>query len=281
LICGAQVAGLVTNEREARITLKDGRTLEGSLLIAADSRFSAARRQMGIAAHMHDFGREVIVCRMAHEAQGDGVAHECFHWGRTLAILPMNKKEVSVVMTVKTPDAQALADLSAEALAREVEAQFGGRLGAMRLVGARHRYPLVAVYARRFVARRFALIGDAAVGMHPVTAHGYNFGLYGVECLTRQMRDAREAGRDFAGEAVLAAYQRAHRRETFAIFAGTNALVKLFTDERRIARVVRPRLLKLANRLPPLKAWITRHLTDVPGPRGPGRLIAQLKSLRG
>ena len=34
-------------------------------------------------------------------------------------------------------------------------------------------------YANTFVKHRFALIGDAAVGMHPVTAHGFNFRVIG------------------------------------------------------------------------------------------------------
>ena len=40
--------------------------------------------------------------------------------------------------------------------------RFDRRLGAMRLTSTRHPYPLVAVYAERFVAPRFACIGDAA-----------------------------------------------------------------------------------------------------------------------
>ena len=57
-------------------------------------------------------------------------------------------------------------------------------------------YPLVGVYARRFVARRFALAGDAAVGMHPVTAHGFNLGLDSVARLTDMARQAVRCGGD-------------------------------------------------------------------------------------
>jgi 2-polyprenyl-6-methoxyphenol hydroxylase-like FAD-dependent oxidoreductase len=129
-------------------------------------------------------------------------------------------------------------------------------------VGELHRYPLVAVYARRFIAPRFALLGDAAVGMHPVTAHGYNFGLYGVDSLTRALRAARAGDRDIGAEAVLRHYEREHRSVTLPIFLGTNALVKLYTDDRRPARAVRRGLLRVANRLPPVKGWIARQLGE-------------------
>ncbi|MFO1269021.1 MAG: hypothetical protein U1F67_21070 [Rubrivivax sp.] len=88
-----------------------------------------------------------------------------------------------------------------------MQAQAPAALGRITgAAGPRHHYPLVGVYAHRFTAPRFALIGDAAVGMHPVTAHGYNFGLYGVEVLARELAAARAAGRDIGDAAVLARY---------------------------------------------------------------------------
>src|SRR3546814_1177674 len=76
---------------------------------------------------------------------------------------------------------QALLALDDAALEAAMAERFQQRLGAMRVAGPRCAYPLVGVYAKRFVAERFALIGDAAVGMHPVTAHGFNFGLRSEE----------------------------------------------------------------------------------------------------
>ena len=45
------------------------------------------------------------------------------------------------------------------------------------------------------VAYECFLLGDAAVSMHPVTAHGYNFGIYGVESLTAAGCLAKRGGR--------------------------------------------------------------------------------------
>ena len=142
----------------------------------------------------------------------------------------------------------------------------------MTLHGERHLYPLVAVYAHRFVAPRFALIGDAAVGMHPVTAHGYNFGLYGVDVLARCLPRRTAAGRDLGSLDVLQPYETQHRRETLPIYHGTNAVVGLFTDDREPARLLRQAVIRVADRLPPLKAAITRRLTRssaTPWPRLP------------
>lgn len=255
---GAQVAGLSRDAHGATLQVAGRPPLTAPLVVAADSRFSGVRRLAGIGAQMLDFGRIAIVARLAHEGEHGGVALECFRYGNTLATLPLAGRASSAVLTLKADEAPGWLALDDAAFAAKVEAQLGGRLGAMRAAGPRHHYPLVAVYAHRFAGPRFALIGDAAVGMHPVTAHGYNFGLYGVEVFARE---AARSGRDPGAAAALAAYETEHRRTTWPIYQGTNAIVRLFTDDRTPAKLVRGAVLRVASRLPPLRALITRQLT--------------------
>lgn len=258
ILAGVAVTDVLYESAMPLVRLADKRELRAKLVVAADSRFSDTRRKLGIGADMTDFGRSVIVARLAHDRDNEGVAYECFHYGRTLALLPLNGRQVSSVVTVTSDRATALMKESAQDYADMVHDQFDGRLGAMTMQGERHLYPLVAVYARRFVADRFALIGDAAVGMHPVTAHGYNFGLYGVDALVRAIQ---ACGGDPGAAGALARYESEHRRATLPIYLGTNALVRLFTDDSMPARAVRSAVLRVANLLPPVKAGITRQLT--------------------
>jgi ubiquinone biosynthesis UbiH/UbiF/VisC/COQ6 family hydroxylase len=231
------------------------------LVVAADSRFSSLRRLAAIGARLLDFGRTAIVCRMAHERDHVGIAHERFRYGNTLAMLPMAGRQSSAVLTVRSDEALAWLSLSEEAFASRLARQFAERLGAMQVAGQRHAYPLVATYAHRFADRRFALVGDAAVGMHPVTAHGYNFGLYGIERLAAALKASRETGRDLGEAAVLESWAAEHRRLTLPVYLGTNAIVRLFTDDRASARVARAALLRVASGIGPLKSAIARQLT--------------------
>ncbi len=245
----------------------DAAPLRAPLVVAADSRFSSVRRMAGIGASVHDFARSVVVGRVSHANDNDGIAWECFRYGNTLALLPMNHRQSSAVVTVpssRAPEWQALPD---EEFVARVQRQAPAALGSLTTAGPRHHYPLVGVYAHRFTGHRFALIGDAAVGMHPVTAHGYNFGLYGVDVLTRALRRARQTGQDIGRAQVLAPYGDEHRRTTLPTYLGTNAIVKLFTDEHGPAKLARRALLAAAENLPPfslvVKAAITRQLTGV------------------
>ena len=156
---------------------------------------------------------------------------------------------------------QALLALPPEEFTARVQAQFQNRLGQMHLVGERHAYPLVAVYAHRFAGARCALLGDAAVGMHPVTAHGYNLGLSGVESLTQALVAAQADGADLGAASVLQRYASAHHRHAWPLFQGTNAIVRLYTDDRPLPKLLRQAILAGSSRLPPLKAAIVSQLT--------------------
>ena len=265
LICEAEVTSVATDAGGAMVELVDGRRLHGKLLIAADSRFSGVRRKMGLAADSLDFGRVVIVCEMAHDRPHNDTAYECFHYDQTLAILPMAGDVSSVVVTLPADRAEQVMAMSDEAFAADVAARFEGRLGGMRLSSPRHPYPLVAVLARRFVGYRFALVGDAAVGMHPVTAHGYNLGLSGATLLASEIRAALERGGDAGDARALKRYESAHRRTVLPLYHGTNAIVRLFTDDRPPARILRGAALRLGAVVKPVHNRILHKLTDIEG----------------
>ncbi|SAK52312.1 ubiquinone biosynthesis hydroxylase [Caballeronia pedi] len=266
VMASERVIDVDTDACGARVRLESGKTLAARMIVAADSRFSATRRMMGIAADMHDFGKSMLVCSMTHDAPHEHTAWEWFGHGQTLALLPMNPDpetgacRSSVVVTLEARDIDRLSGLDADAFNREIERRFERRLGAMALQTTRHVYPLVSVYPTRFVAKRFATVGDAAVGMHPVTAHGFNFGLDGIETLSRAMRDAHTAGLDIAGDALLARYEQKHRQATRPLYMVTRFITEVYTRDSLPARIARDAMLRVGERLTPFKRAVAMSL---------------------
>ena len=256
------VENVSTDDECGYVTLTSGEVITASLIAAADTRFSEMRRKMGVSATLRDFSRTAIVCRMEHTRSHNQTALECFHYGRTTAVLPMQGKRSSVVVTVNSRDAHKYADMSEEAFNCNIEKQLQGMLGEMTLLGQRHVYPLVAVHANQFVAKRFALIGDAAVGMHPVTAHGFNLGLRGQATLANAIESAIADNRDIGSEEVLKIYETTHMRISRVLYHGTNVVVGLFTHESIAAKIARKVTLRLANNIAPVKRLITESLTE-------------------
>ena len=262
IINEVSVEDVSTSAGSAKIELSDGRTIESKLIVAADSRFSAIRRKMGIPSLMRDFSKVMITTRMTHEKSHNQVALECFNYGHTLALLPMNGDVSSVVLTVPANKADEMLSLNEDDFNALAAKGFNNKLGAMKQVGERHSYPLIGVHAQRFKANRFALIGDAAVGMHPVTAHGFNLGLRGQNILAESIYEALDKAGDIGASVVLTRFEKKQINLTRLMFFGTNGIVALFTNDDVMAKQVRRFVLKFADKFPPVKALITQHLTE-------------------
>ncbi|MEC7596097.1 MAG: 5-demethoxyubiquinol-8 5-hydroxylase UbiM [Pseudomonadota bacterium] len=262
IICDLSVETVETNYSGGKVTLSDGQILNSKLIVAADSRFSEIRRKMGIESTMKDFSKVMIVTRVSHEKDHNQVALECFNYGHTLALLPLNGNISSVVLTVPTDEADEMFNMDNEKFCKFASDGFNGSLGKMKQIGERFSYPLVGVYAQKFRSTRFALIGDAAVGMHPVTAHGFNLGLRGQDILSKSISKALNAGKDIGSVEVLREFENKQIHLSRLMYFGTNGVVSLFTNDDEKAKQIRKLVLKFADRFPPIKSLITKHLTE-------------------
>ncbi|TYT25322.1 5-demethoxyubiquinol-8 5-hydroxylase UbiM [Luteimonas viscosa] len=262
LMTGREVRGVAREAGRIVLSLDDGGRIQARLLVAADSRFSQVRRMLGIGARSYDHGRRMLVARLAHERPHGHVAREWFDYGQTLALLPLNGDRASVVLTLPPQEMAAIEVLDDVAFAADMQRRLRGRLGTMGAIGTRHVYPLVSVFADRFTASRAALVGDAAVGMHPVTAHGFNLGLQGQATLAEAVLRAQGEGRDIGSDAVMDQYRRRHRAAAWPIYAATRLVVRVFTDDRAVARGLRGAILRVANALPPFRRAIAARLTE-------------------
>src|SRR6185295_19387956 len=115
--------------------------------------------------------------------------------------------QVSMVWSLPSAEAARVAALGAKALGREVEVASRGRLGALRQACAPRSYPLRRLGARRLVAPRIALAGDAGHVIHPLAGQGLNLGLQDARALAALLA-AREPGRDPGEERLLRRYER-------------------------------------------------------------------------
>jgi len=261
LIEGA-VSALDLGRDAAAVTLGGGRKLSAKLVAAADSRFSTLRDMAGIRTDKLDFKRLCIVCRIDHDKSHRHIASECFLNGLTLATIPLADYTSSLVLTMTKEKGESVLALDDAAFIEKVNAWTAKRLGRVKIAGKRHAYPLVGVYAQSFSAPRFALLGDAAVGMHPVSAHGFNFGMYGAQALAEIVTGAMLNGLDIGSPLLLQNYTARHRATTRPMYEGTNAIVQLYTDDRPLARLARKGVLTAGKILTPVRKMLVKTLTQ-------------------
>ncbi len=237
----------------AEIILSNRKKIQTSLVVAADSRFSKIRSKMGHSTFTRNFNKNMIVCRMRHEKTHKNIAYEFFRYNQTQAILPYVKNQSGIVTTANKDLTNNLMKMKKKEFNKEMENNFNNFFGKMRLVGKRYTYPMITTYAKKFVSNRFALIGDAAVGMHPVTAHGFNLGLRGLEILIDVINKAVKKGIDIGSVDALNEYQYKLHREAAPVYFATNSIINLYTSNIFPAKLTRQFALRFVNTIKPVK----------------------------
>ncbi|MCE3544553.1 FAD-dependent monooxygenase, partial [Escherichia coli] len=130
----------------------------------------------------------------------------------------------SLVWTERTADAERLIREDDFVFEAELEQRFGLKLGELQVEGPRKAFPLGLTLARDFVKPRFALIGDAAHGIHPIAGQGLNLGFKDAAAIAETIVDADRLGLDIGSIAVLERYQTWRRFDTVQMGVTTDVL---------------------------------------------------------
>jgi 2-octaprenyl-6-methoxyphenol hydroxylase len=273
-IAPVEVSGYASGPARATLSLKDGRTLEAPIIVAADGAMSALRGMAEIEVTSHDYRQSGIVTTIAHELPHEGVAYEHFRPPGPFASLPLRGEgdsgnRSSLVWTESTSEAARLKSLPLADIAGLIEAAMGSSLGRVTVEEGLQSFPLRLQFARDFVGPRLALIGDAAHVIHPLAGQGLNLGLKDVAALAETLIEAMRLGLDPGAAEVLARYQRWRRFDTALMAAVTDNLNRLFSNDAAPVRAVRDIGLGLVDRMTPVKAALIARAAGLEsdGPR--------------
>ena len=255
-----EVLKIVSNKSSSKVYLKNRKIFESKLTVVADGRLSKIREKIGIYANKTNFRAAMSVFRMKHQFNNDNIASEYFHYNQTLAILPIEKNLSSIVVTLQNDLSKEFLNMTKKEINQKIENDLKGKLGKMNIIGKKYTYPMLTVYSNEFYRDRSVLIGDAAVGMHPVTAHGFNLNLRGVDILQNKIKKALMDSVDIGNADILKKYEKNFRKVSLPIYLATNAIVRLYTNQKPIIKLARKSLLILADAMSPAKNAIIDNL---------------------
>jgi 2-octaprenyl-6-methoxyphenol hydroxylase len=281
LVDGARAAGVEVmiparvedfDVGEAAVTarLAGGRRISAGLLVAADGVRSRLRDLAGIGVVRHDYGQSGIVATIAHERPHGGRALEHFLPSGPFAVLPLTddaagRHRSSLVWTEKSAVADRLVSGDDFTFGLELERRIGRELGRIELLTRPRAFPLGLTLARDFVRPRFALVGDAAHGIHPIAGQGLNIGLRDVAALAEVVVEARRLGLDPGRIDVLEGYQRRRRFDAVEMGVVTDVLNRLFSNDLAPVRALRDIGLGVVDRLERLKTRFIREAAGIDG----------------
>jgi 2-octaprenyl-3-methyl-6-methoxy-1,4-benzoquinol hydroxylase/2-octaprenylphenol hydroxylase len=251
--CPARVRATEADGQRRTLVLDDEKSLTARLVVAADGADSSLRGMAGIATRDRDYAQRAIVAHVSTERAHEATAWQRFVPGGTLAFLPLADGRSSIVWSVPDAEATRLLALDDAKFCAELGAAFDFRLGAITATTPRAAFPLRMRVAERYLAPRFALIGDAAHVVHPLAGQGVNLGLRDAAELAAVLVAAREAKRDFAAESTLRQFERSRRSDNALAAHAFDAIQRTFASAAMPLAALRGAGLAAANRFAPLK----------------------------
>ena len=245
------------------LVLDDGSRLAARLVVAADGGDSALRGMLGIATDDRDYAQRAVVAHVTTERAHEATAWQRFLPQATLAFLPLADGRSSIVWSLPDTEATRVLALSDAAFCADLGAAFDFRLGAITATTARAAFPLRLRLAQRYVAPRFALVGDAAHVVHPLAGQGVNLGLRDAALLADVLAAARDDKRDIASADVLRRYERRRRSDNALSAHAFDAIQRGFGGDSIALAALRGLGLATVDRIAPLKRLFARHAAGV------------------
>jgi len=251
------------------VALEDGRKLTAPLLVAADGRNSRTREAAGINVARWKYDHQAIVSVLRHERAHEHVAYEIFYPTGPFALLPMNDDKLgprsAIVWSVPEEDAAGWLSLSDEDFAAEAEAAMGGFLGKVTMLAPRSSFPLGFHHAAQIIAKRLALVGDAAHAIHPIAGQGLNLGFRDVAALAEVLVEGARLGLDLGDPILLERYQRWRSLDALSVAFATDSLTRIYGIPGATASAIRRFGMGLVGRISPLR---NRLMSEARGTSG-------------
>lgn len=272
LLCPARISGVEQGDDGIVAVLESaGRTsrLHCKLLVAADGAGSSVREMLGISATRVDYQQTAVIGNVQTEMAPNNRAFERFTRDGPLALLPVADDRAAFIWVLPGPRARAVMAMDDTQFTAGLQEAFGLRLGVFSRVGARAAYPLALTRANSLWSRRGVLVGNAAHGLHPVAAQGFNLGMRDVatlcDCLLESVQADSPAQADPGSGIVLESYAEWRRSDHQKVVRFTDGLVRLFAERRPPIRLLRNLGMLGFDLVPGARALFARHTMGLAG----------------
>ena len=266
--CPSRITAVQSQENSVIATVDAGSSrsqLRCRLLVAADGARSSVRQMLGVGASNVDYQQRAVIGNVLPELPPQHRAFERFTRDGPIAMLPIADGRAAFVWILPPDRAHAILQLDDASFTNELQESFGLRLGTFSKVGQRAAYPLALTRANALYAGRGVLVGNAAHGLHPVAAQGFNLGMRDVAALCDCLLEARQEAGDIGAVNVLENYAEWRREDQRKLVRFTDGLVRLFGDGRRPIRLLRNVGMLGFDLIPGFRSLFARHTMGLAG----------------
>ncbi len=261
-------------EQVASTHLQDSNTaIRRDLTVICEGKNSVTREELGVEFDVTPYHQHAIAARLTGTLPHGNQALQWFKNGEILAFLPLSEpnqtypgNSVALVWSVAEQRAKELMALNADEFAKEVAVHSEHALGNMSLYSERAVWPLQLARADKWIGKHaklgsWALAGDAAHTVHPLSGQGLNLGLADVVELANVLSAVRgkEYWRSVGDLKLLRRYERARKLDALALGTVTDGLQQLFARSESPLQALRNWGMQGFERSGGLKQWVTKR----------------------
>ena len=247
------------------------------LTVICEGKNSVTRELLGVDFDVKPYHQHAIAARLTGTLLH---ANQAMQWFKNvgtgneiLAFLPLSEpnqhqpgNSVALVWSVSEERAKTLMALSAEEFAKEVAVHSEYALGEMTLYSERTVWPLQLARTDKWIGKHpvwgsWALAGDAAHTVHPLSGQGLNLGLADVAELASVLAAVKggEYWRSVSDLKLLRRYERVRKLDALALGTVTDGLQQLFARSESPLQVLRNWGMQGFERSGGLKHWVTKR----------------------
>jgi len=246
---------------DARVTVrrKAGAPVSARLAIGAEGRRSLCRAAAAIDTQARTYPQTALTLNLGHDRPHHDTSTEFHTEHGPFTLVPLPGKRSSLVFVVDPAEAAGLLALSDADMATEVERRSHSILGKIAVELGRGVFPLAVETARRFGARRVALIGEAAHVIPPIGAQGLNLGLRDAATIAELVVAARRDGGDVGADDLTARYDHMRRADVASRTLAVDLLNRSLLSDFLPLQGARGLGLFLMDRIGPLRRAVMRE----------------------
>ena len=254
----AQLIQVTDEAANVEYTLgNDVHTLESKLVVIADGGRSPLLDRLGFNVQKKRYRQRVLVCRLRHRKPNRNIAVEHFTRYGPIALLPVSKKEYSLIWTHDGDRTESLTKVGNGTFLRELNRELDYRVdGFTRVLSERTIYQLQKTWLKQAIRERVVVVGNAAHTVHPVAGQGFNLSLREVADLAGILTSRSRRGWDIGSYDVLCHFERLRQSEGRAVMNFTDGLIQLFGSDRMKASLVRQLAIESASSVPQFRRFL-------------------------
>jgi 2-octaprenyl-6-methoxyphenol hydroxylase len=241
------------------IRTRMGEEIDAPLVVAADGAKSLCRAAAGIETRGWQYPQTALTFTLNHTRPHGDASTEFHTEAGPFTTVPLPGLRSSIVCVVDPGAAERLSALPEGELNAEIERRLHSILGKVSAEPGHGAFPLAAVTALAFAARRVMLVGEAGHCIPPIGAQGLNLGLRDAATAAELAAAARREGGDIGSDEIMAHYDRLRRTDVTSRTLAVDLLNRSLLSSFLPLQGARGLGLHLMNRIGPLRRAVMRE----------------------